>query len=260
MLGGDGLKVAVRLKFRIDVLVPIKLIDDEVKVAMPLRGHVLHKEFPRNHAPLNKRLIHGEYIAAPLRLVGAQRSRCVQDAWLHEPAGANFQPVCLGNIKDAVVARVPMFKAAAHIFLGGSRYEPHESVREIVANGVVLRRKVVRLGLAFASNQRGLSIILMHVVRNRPHVVKELRVHGPLGIFLPQALADQFRARLTHRLPQRESLVANHAVRKAFIRRAIIVCSFGGGTEPAFVDAAAVQSIGVRIRRMQLDAQTRLQK
>jgi hypothetical protein len=124
----------------------------------------------------------------------------------------------------------------------------------------VLRREVVRLGLAFPADERGLGVVLVHVVRYGAHVVEELRVHRPLAVPLPESLADQGRAALGDGLPQRAALAADHRVGKALVRRAIVVCGLGRRGEPSLVDAAAVEAEGVRVVGMQLEPQAGLQE
>ena len=124
----------------------------------------------------------------------------------------------------------------------------------------MLQRKVVRLGLAFPADERGLGVVLVHVVRYGAHVVEELRVHRPLAVPLPEPLADQGRAALGDGLPQRAALAADHRVGKALVGRAIVVCGLGRRGEPSLVDAAAVEAEGVRVVGMQLEPQAGLQE
>jgi hypothetical protein len=124
----------------------------------------------------------------------------------------------------------------------------------------MLQRKVVRLGLAFPADERGLGVVLVHVVRYGAHVVEELRVHRPLLVARPKSLSDEFRARLRDRLAQRETLASNDAIRKSLVGRAVVVGRFGCRTKPTLVDAAAVEAEGVRVVGVQLDAQPRLQE
>ena len=53
---------------------------------------------------------------------------------------------------------------------------------KVVFDLVVLRRKVIRLGFALAADQLRLRVGLMHVMRNRPHVVEELAEHVPAAL------------------------------------------------------------------------------
>ena len=168
-------------------------------------GHVLDEQAPRHFAAFDQALIHAEDIAAPLRLVGAERAGRVEDARVDEPAGAGLEAIGLGEIEDAVVALVPVFEALADLRLGRAGLEAHEGVGEIVADVVVLRREVIGLRLAFLADELRLLGALVHVMRNRPHVVEELRVDRPLAVLLPDRLADERRAAVGDRLPQREA-------------------------------------------------------
>ena len=60
---------------------------------------------------------------------------------------------------------------------------------EVVFLVVELRRKVVGFGLAELAHAGGGLIVLVHVVRDRPQVVKELAQHVPAA-----ALAHHIRA------------------------------------------------------------------
>jgi len=144
--------------------------------------------------------------------------------------------------------------------LGRARLEAHEGVRKIIADVVVLRRKIITLRLAFLPDQFGLLGVLVHVMRDWPHVVKKLRVHRPLAVLLPDSTADDVCAALGHSVAQREAISPVHHVAQSLVRHAPFVGRLGGGAEPALVDAAAIQPIGVRVVRMQLEPQPRLQE
>ena len=128
----------VVLEVRIHVAGPVELIDDEIEVPVLALGHVLHKQTPRNFTAFHEVLVHAEYITAPLRFVGAKAARRVQYAGRDQPAGAGLEAIGLGEIKDAVVALVPILQTLAHLRLGGAGFEAHEGVREIVAHTIVL--------------------------------------------------------------------------------------------------------------------------
>ena len=141
--------------------------------------HVLHQQRPRHFAAFDERLEHAEHVGAPLRLVRAERAGRVQHAGRNQPAGAALQPVRPRQIENAVVALAPIFEALADLGLRRARLQAHERVGEIVVDVVELRREVVALGLAFLADELGVLEALVHVVRDRAHVVEELRVHGP---------------------------------------------------------------------------------
>ncbi len=116
---------------------------------------------------------------------------------------------------------------------------------------IVLRREVVALGLAFLSDQRRLLARLVHVVRDRAHVVEELRVDRPLLVLAPDGVADDVAAQFRHGVCEREALAGMNDVAEPFIGRAVVVGGGRGRGEPALVDAAAVQAEGVEIVRVQ---------
>ena len=84
-----------------------------------------------------------------------------------------FRRYARTEVENAVVAFVPIREALAHLRLGRAGLEAHEGVREIVADVVVLRRKIITLRLAFLPDQLGLFGVLVHVMRDGAHVVEE---------------------------------------------------------------------------------------
>ena len=177
----------------------------------------------------------------------------MQHARRDQPAGAPLQTVGLGEVDDPVVAAVPVLEAAADVVLRGARLQPHEGVGEVVVAVVVLRRKVVALRLAFLADELGVVERLVHVVRDRPHVVEELRVDGPLLVAIPDRLPDKLRAPLAHRVAEHESLAAEHAPGEPLVGHAALVGGFGGAGEPALVDPAAVEAVGVVVVGVEAD-------
>ena len=94
---------------------------------------------------------------------------------------------------------------------------------------------------------------LMHVMRDRAHVVEEFRIDGPTLVAIEQRFADQPRASLGHGVAERESLAVEEHVAQPFIGRAVLVGGFGRAAEPAFVDPAAMCAERVPIVGMQFD-------
>ena len=115
----------------------------------------------------------------------------MQDARRHQPASAGLQVVGLGVIEDAVVAFVPAIQAADDVLFGRTRFEAEKSVREVVADGVELRWKVIGLGFALLADEFGLGVVLVHVVWDRPEVVEKLGVNRPPLVLVPERFADQ---------------------------------------------------------------------
>ena len=136
-------------------------------------GHVFYQQLPRHLATLDEVLVHAEHVATPLWLVGAEATGGMQNAGRNKPAGARLETVGAAKVEDAVVSLVPILEALAHLLLGRAGLEAHEGVREIVADVVVLRRKIITLRLAFLPDQLRLLGVLVHVVRDGPHVVEE---------------------------------------------------------------------------------------
>ena len=258
--GDDRLEVVVILEVRVDVLVPVELVHDEVDVLVLGLRHVLDEKGPRYFAAFDEVLVHAEHVGTPLRFIGAERARSVEDARVDEPAGAGLELVGLGEGEDLVVTLVPVGDALADLSLGRTGLEAHERVREVVADVVVLGREVVGLRLAFEAEQLGLLGVLVHVVRDRTHVVEKLGVDGPLPIFLPDGGANKFGAEFGDGLLQREAHVVDDDVRETFVRRPIIVRCFGGRSEPALVDAAAVKTECIEIIRVKLETFPGLQE
>src|SRR5258707_8803974 len=104
-------------------------------------------------AAFHDRLKHGEDIAVHLRLVSYERAGGVQNSRIDLPTGAGLQPVGARVKENSVVALVPTFQTPVNVVLGCAGLEAHEGVGEIVFSEVVLRWKIIRLGLAALSHQ-----------------------------------------------------------------------------------------------------------
>ena len=113
---------------RIDVLFPVELADDEVEILVLLLRHVFHQQRPGHVAAFDDDLEHAEHVAAPLRLVGAERAGGVQHAGRNQPAGAALQAIGPREIENAVVAFVPVLQALADLVFGRARLQAHERV------------------------------------------------------------------------------------------------------------------------------------
>ena len=99
----------------------------------------------------------------------------------------------------------------------------------------------------------------MHVVRDRAHIVEELRVNGPTPIFSPDRFPNDVPARLLDRVDQREPSIAGHTIAQSFIRRPIFISCGCCRTEPTFIDPATIESVSVQIVRMKLKPPSGLQ-
>ena len=249
----DRLEVVGFLEVGVDILLPVELPDDEVEIVVLLLRHVFDEQAPRHRPPLDERLEHREHITPPLRLVGQQRARGVEDARRNQPASAALQSVGLGEIDDPVVAAVPVLEAAADILLRGPRFEAHEGVGEVVVAVVVLRREVVALRLPFVADELGVIERLVHVMGDRPHVVEELRVHRPLLVAVPDPLADELRLPLGDGVPQQETLPLVDTPRQPLVDDAPLVGGFGRTCKPTLVDPAPVEAVGVVVVGVEAD-------
>ena len=133
----------------------------------------------------------------------------MENTGVDEPARADLQAVSFREVEDAIVALVPALQTLADLRFCGAGLQSHESVGETIADVVLLRREIVRLGLALLPDQSGLSGILVHVVRDRAHVVEELRVNRPLRVFGPEGLADECAATFGNGLQQGKAVLAD---------------------------------------------------
>ena len=78
-----------------------------------------------------------------------------------------------------------------NVFFCGSGLQAHVSVGKVIANLVVLRREIVGFGFALVSDQLGELVALMHVVRNRAHVVEKLAEQIPALFTLHDVRTEQ---------------------------------------------------------------------
>ena len=179
----------------------------------------------------------------------------MEDAGVDLPAGAGLETKRSREEEDAVVALVPVLEAAPDVGLGRARLEPHERVRKVIVGLVVLRREVVRLGLALAAEELRLRVALVHVMGNRPHVVEKLAEQVPALLPLHHRRAEQEIARLVDRVLQQKSAAVLEAdVAQPLVGgRARAVVGVGRRREPALVDAAAVAAERIQIARVELE-------
>ena len=180
----------------------------------------------------------------------------MQHAGGNHPARAGLQAIGLRQVEDAVVALVPVLQAAADVGLGRARLQAHERVVEMVLGGVELRREVVALGLALLAGQRGVLVLLVHVVRDGAHVVEELRVDRPALVLLPHRLADDPRPGLGHGVAEQEPLALEDA-RSSALRRgarsslaASVVLANQRSSMPPRCVPRAYQSVGASLIRL----------
>ena len=92
----------------------------------------------------------------------------------------------------------------------------------------MLWREIITLGLAFLADEFGLLLALVHVMRNRPHVVEKFGINRPAAIFFPDRFSDQCRAAILDRFPQSETFAANDTVAEALVWNAALVSGLSG--------------------------------
>ena len=124
----------------------------------------------------------------------------------------------------------------------------------------MLRREVVRLRLSFTSNEFRLLEILVHVMRDRSHVVEELGIDRPLLVFLPDRTADDLRTKLRDNIAQQKTLSIMNDRAESFVDCAIVIGSFSCRTEPSLIDSTSVKSECIQIIWMKFQSLARLQE
>ena len=97
----------------------------------------------------------------------------------------------------------------------------------------------------------------MHVVRDRPRVVEELRVNRPFLVFRPDGLADEEASALLYRPPKREAVLDHNNVAESLIGSSTGAGGRSRGGKPALVDAAAIQPIGIEVIGMKFETPAR---
>ena len=102
--------------------------------------------------------------------------------------------------------------------------------------------------------------LLVHVVGNRAHVVKELRVDGPTLVLVPHRLAHHLALAFLNGIPQQKTLSFKHAVAQTLVVISVVVHRFRRAGKPTLVDAASVDAQGIPIGRSQLDSLARVKK
>src|SRR4051812_6770096 len=113
----------------------------------------------------------------------------------------------------------------------------------MVVGEVVLGREVVGLGLTLLSHAGSELVGLMQMVRNRTEVIEELAEEVPASVLAHHLGAQEEIAVAFDGVFEQKLLSVKLDVGQAFIGRGQrTVGGFGGGGEPAFVDAAAVSA------------------
>src|SRR5260221_6449018 len=94
---------------------------------------------------------------------------------------------------------------------------------------------------------------LMHVMRDRTHIIEKFRVHRPAMIFSPDRFPDKLRAKFLDAGSKSETIIFKYAVAQTLVWRSIFISCRRGVSKPAFIDATAVKTVGVDIIRMELE-------
>jgi len=238
----------------IDVLFPVELPDDKIEVLMLVCRHVLDQQRPGHVSAFDDRLKHSENIRAPLGFVGAQRARSVENAWWNQPSGPSLESVSAGEVQDSVIAFVPIRQATSELVFGGSRFEAHEGVGEVVIDVVILGREVVAFGFPFLTDQSSIFLRLVHVVGDWSHVVEEFRIDRPSVVFAEDGRADELVALLGDGVLEEKLFAFEQAEAQAFVPYTAFVGRLGGAGEPAFIDTTSVSAVCVKIIRVEFDS------
>jgi hypothetical protein len=177
----------------------------------------------------------------------------MEDTGIDLPAGSGLQPVRARQEQDAVVSLAPVLETAPHVVFRRARLEPHEGKRKRIFNLVVLRRKVIRLGLAFLPDELCERVALVEVMGNRAHVVEELAEEVPSAFALHRRRAEQqIAAFVDKRLEQHTPAVLHPHVAEPFVvGSARSIRRARRRREPPFVDAAPMRAERVEIVGMQ---------
>src|SRR6266436_6579480 len=93
------LEIMIVLKAWVHIRFPVELRDDEIQVVVFGFRHVLDKQVPGHITALDHALIHPEYVAAPLRFIGAKAAGRMEDAWADEPTGSWLQAISFRQVE-----------------------------------------------------------------------------------------------------------------------------------------------------------------
>ncbi len=141
------------------------------------------------------------------------------------------------------------------LFLRRSGLEAEEGEGEVAAVVVDLRREVVGLGFSTGTDAGGVFVAVVNVVRQGFFVIEEFREHGPALVLVPE-FANQFVFENFYGIFEENQLILfSDDKAETFVfagERAVV--GWGGGREPAFVDAAAFAAERIIIVGVQFDA------
>ena len=185
----------------------------------------------------------------------------MENAGRNQPAASRLESVGFAEIENTVVAFIPALQTAVDIGLGCARLQAEKCIREVIANRIELRREVVRLRLALLANERGLGVVLMHVMRDGAKVVEELAVHRPALIALPNGRPHESRPfEVDGFLECEDPFPLGNYVTQSLVRGSAGVGGRRRRPKPALVDAASMASQRIKVLRCQLNPLTRHKK
>ena len=198
---------------RINIKLPVNNLHQIINIMHTVLRGVLPEQLLRHNRITGQRLIHGKHIRGFLRLIGAERARCVQHPRRHIPAGTRLKPVGLRNIGNLVITLRKVNQTLTHIIFGCPGGKAEKGIGKIRTVVVNLRRKIIGLGFTLLSGQCGMFITMMNMMRQRPLVIKEFGVHRPALMRTPDTLAKQRPFQLFNRFAQ-QNLLCGRAILK----------------------------------------------
>src|SRR5690606_13339536 len=98
----------------------------------------------------------------------------------------------LGVHGNFVVPFGEVLQAFLNLFFGGTRSYSKECIREITAVVVQLRRVIISFWFTLLSYFGCFLVVMVNVVRQRTHIVKEFGIHGPTLVFIPNPVTNDF--------------------------------------------------------------------
>jgi hypothetical protein len=124
-------------------------------------------------------------------------------------------------IENSVVAFSPPGETLPNVVPRGPWLKAHEGVGEAILFDVVLGGKVVSLRLSLLSDQLGEFVSLVHVMRDRAEIVKELAEKVPAAFALEYLRSEQFITDLLDGFLEQETLVRGRNVAQALGGRSV---------------------------------------
>ena len=133
-------------------------------------------------------------------------------------------------------------------------------MRKGIVDRVVLRREIIAFRFAFLTHKACVIRILVHVERDRTHIVEELGIDRPAPIGLPQTWSDQGFPARGDGIAKREAVCAIDDIAEPFVVHAALVRRFSRRTEPALVYPTPRKSERIKITRIELQPAAGMQE